>query len=102
MNQPAELSLESVIVRASSVVDAEVDGEVVAMSVVKGTLYGLDPIASRIWNMIAVPTRLGDLCTNLVAEYDVDAETCARDVLALLRDLHREGVIETAPAAAGD
>lgn len=75
---------------------AEVDGEIVAMSVEKGMCYGLDPIGTHIWRMIAVKTSVAEICATLEHEYDVAQEVCERDVLGLLEEFRSEGMIEVA------
>ncbi len=94
MNTTSTLTTDTVIVRSDSLIEAEVDGEVVALSIDQGTCYGLNKVGSRIWNLIAEPMRVGDICTKLVAEYDVDMPTCERQVLDLLQELHAEKMID--------
>jgi Coenzyme PQQ synthesis protein D (PqqD) len=76
-------------------VEAEIDEEILALSIEQSTCYGLNRIASRIWNLIAKPIRVSDLCTALLAAYRVDPDTCERQVLDLLEALHAEGLIKT-------
>jgi Coenzyme PQQ synthesis protein D (PqqD) len=88
------LSLESIVVRSGSLLEAEVDGEVVALHIDKGTCYGLNEVGSRIWQLIATPTMIRDLSTKLLSEFRVDSATCEKQVLSLLEELHAEGMIE--------
>jgi len=90
---PLPLTLDPVVTVASGLMSSEVDGELVMMDVERGAYYGLDPIAARIWAGIAEPVRLGDLCALLVAEYDIDKDTCEAEVLAFMTDLHSSGLI---------
>jgi hypothetical protein len=99
--QASALSSTTVVVRSNGLVDAEIDQEIVALSVAKGVCYGLDPIGSRIWKMLANPIRVADICQTLVREYEVAPETCESDVLDLLEELRSEGMIEQ-PAAGAD
>lgn len=101
MNAPeagSTLSAQSIVVRRKDMLEATVDGDVVALDAEKGMCYGLDGVGSRIWILLAEPRRVADLCAVLVSEYDVDAAGCERDVLALLTEMHGEGLI-TAVAA---
>ncbi len=66
------------------------------MNVEKGMCYGLDPIGTRIWQMIADRTSITDICDALEREYHVTREVCERDVLDLLDELRSEGMIEQA------
>jgi hypothetical protein len=76
---------------------AEIDGEMVALDVDKGICYGLDPIGSRIWSMLADPTSLAAICAVMTRLYDVDEATCERDVGDLLADLAAEGLVRPVP-----
>jgi hypothetical protein len=96
----AKLSSASVIVRRDGIVEAEVDGEVVALDIESGNCYGLNKVGTRIWQIIAAPQRVDALCTRLVGEYEIDLATCERDVLGLLEELLHERLIDVVAAAA--
>ena len=87
------LSTATVVARSDGFVEAEIDNEVVALSVERGTCYGLNQVGSRIWNLLASPARIGDLCETLHAEYKVEPAVCERQVLDLLEELRAEGLI---------
>ena len=81
------------IVTSPDLLTTRVDGEVMAMSVDRGACYGLDPIGSRIWELVETPTTVGDLVIRLTREYDVDVAICRSDVCALLSSMEAEGMI---------
>ncbi len=89
----APLSPASVVVRNNGLLEAEVENEIVALNVENGTCYGLNPVGSRIWKLLAVPIRVNDICAQLLAEYRVETRTCERQVLDLLEELRAEGLI---------
>jgi hypothetical protein len=93
MTKP-ELSGDAIIVRSEGLLSAEVDGELMAMSVERGMCYGLNPVGTRIWALIAEPRSIDDLCAQLREEFDVGEEECRRDVIDLLEDLRAEGLAE--------
>ena len=76
-------------------IEAEIDHEIVALCIEQGTCYGMNRVASRIWNLLAKPIRISDLCATLVASYRVDPDLCRRQVLDLLEQLRAEGLIAT-------
>src|SRR5476651_420786 len=96
--QQSELSSATMVVRKTGFIEAEVDEEIVALSIEKGVCYGLNPVGARIWRMLANPIRVADICKTLLIEYQVDPEICEREVLKLLAELRAEGMIST-PAA---
>lgn len=91
------LSLASTIYRSANNLAAEIDDELVLMSVEKASYCGLDAIGTDIWRRLDKPVLVSDLCTALGNEYDADADTIRRDVLALLERLTAEGLIEIKP-----
>ena len=76
-------------------IETDVDGEVMALSIRQGTCYGMNRVGSRIWKLLANPVRIDDLCASLLAQYRVDPEVCERQVLDLLEELRAEGLIAT-------
>jgi hypothetical protein len=63
------------------------------MNIDTGFCYGLNRVGSRIWSELTVPVGIGDLCAKLLNEFDVDANTCEREVLDHLQELRAEGLI---------
>ena len=93
------LSCTTVVARRDGFIEAEVDGEIVALNIEHGTCYGLNRVGSRIWNLLGSPSRIGDLCATLLTEYKVDPDVCEREVLDLLEELRAEGLIEAVKQA---
>lgn len=93
MNAQSRITAATVIGRNREPVTAEVDGTVVMMSLVQGKYFGLDEIGSRIWELLETPTSVGAIRDKLLAEYDIDAETCERDVTELLEVMMAEALI---------
>jgi hypothetical protein len=88
------------ISRNGTLLEAEVDGEIVALNVESGTCYGFNSTATRIWSLIEQPRTLGEICSTLVEQFAVAPEDCRRDVVALLRELQADGLIRTDPPLA--
>ena len=93
MHHSRALTSDNLVKRSDGVIDAEIDNEIVVLSIAQGTCYGLNRVGSRIWNLLAKPSRIGDLCTTLLREYEIDASVCEREVLDLLEELRAEGLI---------
>ena len=83
----------TVLARSDGFIEAEIDNEIVALSIERGTCYGLNRVGSRIWNLLATPTRISDISATLLREYRVDPTVCERQVLDLLEELRAEGLI---------
>lgn len=81
------------VVRNSTAATAEVDGQLVALDVTKGTCYGLNRVATRIWQLIEQPTTVGQVVASLLGEYDVEPALCEAQTLELFDDLLAAGLI---------
>ena len=90
MRVPVE---DPVVSRSASLLEASLDDELVGLHVDRGTCYGFNGTATRIWALIEQPRRLSELRDILIAEYDVDAETCEEQLRALLADLAEDGLV---------
>src|SRR5437868_3229637 len=83
----------TVIARSPSVLTAEVDGEVVMMSIEQGRYFGLDDIGSDIWKRIEPPCSFATLIDRLVVDYEADRATIAADVQVLLGRMAAQDVV---------
>ena len=90
---------DSFVVRDTEPIFTTIDGEVVMMSVRSQSYYGLGSVGSEVWNAIAMPCRVDEVCARLVTEFEVDPQTCQREVLDFLNDLVKRGL---ARVVAGD
>jgi hypothetical protein len=79
---------------SKEVLSSKIDEEVVLMSIEADSYFGLDPVASHIWELLSVkPSTLSDLVQTLMEEYDTDAETCQQDVQAFIDDMSARKLI---------
>jgi hypothetical protein len=86
-----------IVRRAGGLIEAEVDGELIGLEVDQGLCYGFNGTATRIWALIEEPKRFSELEARLLEEYDVDRETCARELQALLEELQKDGLVAVEP-----
>jgi len=93
------MSEDLLVLRRTGLIEAEVDGELVALHVDNGTCYGFNGTATRIWTMIETPKRLSELRDALTSEYDVEPAECEAQLLDLLKDLEGDGLLELRPVA---
>lgn len=85
---------DTVVTRRAGLLEAEVDGEIVGLHVEKGTCYGFNATATRVWGLIETPRTLGELRDTLLEEYDVAPEVCAAELSDLLKELEADGLVE--------
>ena len=80
---------------------AKVGDELVMMSAVQGNYLGLSEVGARIWELAETAQTIGDLCAQLVTEFDVTSDVCRTEVETFLRELETHGaiVLDPPPAA---
>ena len=66
------------------------------MSIEKGAYFGLNPIATRIWDLIEQPRSIAELIEIITAEYEVTDEQCAADVQEFSADMIERGIAQLA------
>ncbi len=89
-----KIGLDTVIMRGSEHVEAEMAGQTVMMSISQGKYYALEGTARRIWELLAEPASVGEIVERLTAEYEVDREQCAAEVTHFVRELIENGLVE--------
>jgi len=90
----ALLSLNSIIVATSEQVSCPLGEESCILNLKNSSYYGLDPVGACVWNLLREPRTVGDLRNALLDEYEVEAESCERNLLDLLENMRAEGLIE--------
>jgi len=88
-----EITVNSRVVRSSEPVSAATGDALVMFSVEKGSYYGLNDIATAIWQRIKSPITVAALCADLQKTFDVPPDRCEADVLAFLRKLEAKGLV---------
>ncbi len=92
------LSPDAIVRRNPAMIFTELDDTVVMMDADEGCYHELDPVGARIWALLETGRSAGDLSEALLREYDVDPESCRRDMLAFLERALEFGIIETGEA----
>ena len=87
------LSENSTIAAAPEQIWCDLGGEAALLNLPQGIYYGLDSVGARVWALIQTPTSVRDVRDAIVREYDVEADRCERDLLALFTELAAAGLI---------
>ena len=83
----------TLLARAEGLLESEIDGEAVMMSIERGEYYGLDEVGTEIWRLLERPRSLGEICASLLERYEVEPETCRADVARFLEGLLSDGTL---------
>ena len=76
---------------------AELDGDVVIMSIDTGTYYGLDAVGACVWKLLEQPRTFADVIDGVVEHFEVDAEVVEKDLTAFLKEMQSEGIVSVTP-----
>ncbi len=63
-----------------------------------GKYFSLNPVGARVWQLLAQPRSIGEVLATLLTEYEVPAERCRADLLALIGKLQVAGLVEVRSA----
>ena len=89
----------SLVRRVTNQIACDMGDETVILDLQSGTYYGLDVVAARVWTLIEEPTSLRAIRETIVSEYDVDADTCERDIIAFIERMLAIGLVEVSSGA---
>ncbi len=66
------LSAQSVVVAANEQLSSNMGGETVILNLADSTYYGLDPVGTRVWDLVQEPKTVREVVDTLLQEYEVD------------------------------
>lgn len=92
------ISLDTLLSQPTEQLATEVDGEVLMMHIESGNYFGLNEVASFIWQQLDKPTSARDLCAAIAREFDVTVEQCEADTLPFLDGMVRDGLLQQVDA----
>ncbi len=88
------LSERSRIVASKEQTSCDFDGETVMLDTRSGKYYGLNEVATMVWDLVQQPRTLKEIREAVEAQFNVTAERCDSDLQAWLQDMVDEGLVE--------
>lgn len=79
--------------RNSRTISGRLHDELVMMDIEQGKYFSLNPVATRIWDLLETPMAFDELCMVLIDEYDVEPERCRLEVSEHLKEMVRMGLV---------
>lgn len=73
------------------------EGEAVVLNLETGIYFTLNPVGTRIWQLIEEHGDLAKVRESMISEYEVGEEALDRDIEALMRELVEKGLVVSAP-----
>ena len=81
---------------AHNQISSELAGETIILNHAAGRYYGLDEVGTLVWQHLQQGSvSFDELKENILAHFDLDEQTCTKDVHELLADLTHENLVET-------
>ena len=79
--------------RNNETISGKLHDEQVMMDIGKGKYFSLNPVATRMWEILEQPKELTELCLKLTEEYDIEMEQCKKDTNEHLKQMIKMGLI---------
>ncbi|KAF5049244.1 Coenzyme PQQ synthesis protein D [anaerobic digester metagenome] len=79
---------------SKDVVSCDLGGETAMLDMKEGIYYGLNEMGAIIWEYIQKPITLQEIVDKILADYEVDEETCYVDLVELVEEMLNNGLIE--------
>lgn len=89
------------VILSGDVLFRDLEGDAVLLDLASGRYFGLNPVGTRVWTLLASGATVDAAIAALAAEFDADAGQIARDVEALLTEMATRGLVTAVPAPPG-
>jgi len=91
---PMRIELSTMVKQSTQQVSCNLNGEIAILNL-KSTLYfGLDEVGACIWEAMAEPKKVSELCERVLESFNVGEEQCQADVIEFVGRLDDAGLIE--------
>jgi len=87
--------MEDSYIRNSKTISGRLHDEIVMMDLEQGKYFSLNPVATRIWDLLERELTVEELCVLLKEEYEVESRQCIEDVSEHLGEMVRLGLVIT-------
>lgn len=88
------MNRDTTIVRTNKALVSSIEDELVMFDVNAGQYYGLNNVATAVWNHLETKKTVDELAQALTSEFDISIEECRKEMLEFLPELEEKGLIE--------
>jgi len=92
-DKSSTLMPDTVIAQTSPGVSAMMGEHLVMLSIEQGAYFDLNPTAKLIWESLASPRTMHELCMIIHEEYEVSEQHCKDSVERFVLELHKENMV---------
>ena len=75
-------------------VSCNLNGEIAILNLTSALYFGLDEIGACIWEAMAEPRKVSELCERVLERFNVEEEQCQADVVEFVGKLDEAGLLE--------
>jgi hypothetical protein len=90
------MNIDSRVHILDDVLFQELQGEAVLLNLKTGVYLGLNPVGTRIWQLLQEDGSLARVRDTLLREYDVAPEQLTSDLLTLVGQMEQQGLLVAA------
>jgi hypothetical protein len=87
------LTADSIVCRTEGLMSTALDSDLIVLNPERDNYIGLDATGRRVWELLAEPAAVTDLCRELKMDYSDDTGAMSQDLLAFLNELNAEGLV---------
>tara|TARA_R110002167_G_scaffold81834_8_gene223684 strand:+ start:2201 stop:2476 length:276 start_codon:yes stop_codon:yes gene_type:complete len=87
------MDINTIVKQGDTLVSCEIGEQIALLNVESGNYHSFNEVASRIWQLIQVPTPIGQVCDVLSSEYKIDPAQCEKEVVSFLGKLKGESLV---------
>lgn len=80
-------------IRKPETISSRLDDQLVMMDIDKGKYFAMNPVATRVWELLEKPASVDRLCEILTGEYDVEPGRCREEVSQLIGEMEKLGLV---------
>jgi hypothetical protein len=91
---PDQLKWDDFVCASANQLSSPIGDDIAILGLDQGTYYGLKDSGVRIWELLQMPIRIGDVHAALVEEFDVDEGVARNDLIEILGQLLDARLIE--------
>lgn len=88
-------SLETVLER-TEISGSEIDGEFVFFNQELGKYFATDGVGGAIWQFLATPHSITEICDHLQGKYEIDRNTCETQTKEFISKMVLGGILRAA------
>ena len=85
---------QTILKQKQDILTADLVDELVLMSIDNSAYYGMNKVSKRIWELLAEPRVVSDVCHILLTEFDITFDVCQKEVLTFIRHLAEAQLVE--------